>query len=136
MPEKNKHSTSQTSSRRSRKIDATVINQLFERFSAIYGHLWNSLFKSTHNAKRMRDEWFTALQDYALPTLQAAVLISMQHKMTYPPTLPEFLQFCRQAESQQRTYKPPEPAPRANPALVEHQLQKIKAMLSTKKDKT
>lgn len=112
-----------------------MINQLFERFSAIYGHLWNSLFKSTYHAKVMRDEWFNALEGYALPTLQAAVLIAMQHKLTYPPTLPEFLQYCRQVESQQRTYKPPDPVKKADPAVADYHLAQIKKMLSMKKDK-
>ena len=74
------------------------IDRLFLRFTAFYGQLWRSQFKSDEFLGFMKNEWFQALQHVEDKNIDEAVE-HCRSKKEYPPTLPQFIDLCKNAKN-------------------------------------
>lgn len=103
------------------------IDRLFLSFSAFYGQLWRSQFKSDEFLMFMKNEWFQALQDIEDKHMNEAVNQCRQSK-EYPPTLPQFIDLCRHAKKR-RVFRKIEDHKKRSQEVAHQHLAKIKAML-------
>lgn len=70
------------------------IDRLFVKFSAIYGHIWQSQFKQADFLNIAKKEWSETLTDITDDNIDLAFkACKKRHEM--PPTLPAFYQLCR-----------------------------------------
>src|SRR5476651_1338270 len=61
------------------------IDRLFLSFTAFYGQLWRSQFKSDEFLNFMKNEWFQALQEVEDKNIEEAI-INCRDKKQFPPT--------------------------------------------------
>ncbi|KTD53476.1 Legionella vir region protein [Legionella santicrucis] len=110
------------------KQHVALIDSMFAKFSVVYGHLWRTLFKSSEYLEFAKKEWLQALHPFQEPIIMEAVRtcsISRKH----PPTIPEFVDCCKAISNRQFVVKK-EVYQKANPKVVEFNLQKIKHILN------
>lgn len=69
------------------------IDQLFLRLTAIYGHLWRSLYKNDEFLAYTKREWRSGLEKFDGVVIGKALLYCRQHE-SYPPSLPLFIELC------------------------------------------
>lgn len=115
-------STSSTTAATRKRID-----RLFLSFTAFYGQLWRSQFKNEEFIEFMKNEWANALNHVEDNFLQEALTLC-RNKKEFPPTLPQFIELCRDAKKrtvfrEKATYK------KSRPEVAALHLEKIKAML-------
>ncbi|PJE14679.1 Vir protein [Legionella sp.] len=67
---------------------------MFVRFGAIYGHIWWSIYKNEVLLEVTKKEWSESLQRFDTRTLKTALLRCREEK-AYPPTLPQFIECCK-----------------------------------------
>jgi hypothetical protein len=72
------------------------IDALFLRFSSYYGEQFISKWKHT-DIEQTKNDWAEALWKYDSATLKAA-LEYCREESKYPPSLPEFVQMCKNAK--------------------------------------
>ena len=84
------HQTSSTS------IDSNDkrIDRLFARLSAIYGHIWQSQYKTPDFFELSKKEWSETLQVITEGNIELAFK-ACKERYEMPPTLPAFYQLCR-----------------------------------------
>lgn len=70
------------------------IDHVFIRFSAIYGQLWNSIYKTESFIALAKEEWRESLEKFDNKTLGRALNYCRQ-KESWPPTLPKFIEICK-----------------------------------------
>lgn len=78
----------------SKNIDTARIDRLFGRFGAIYGHIWQSQFKSNDFLKLAKKEWGETLHGISDRNLNLTIE-ECKKRFEMPPTLPMFYQICR-----------------------------------------
>lgn len=86
----------------SKNINTARIDRLFGRFGAVYGHIWQSQFKSEGFINLAKSEWAETLNVIDDNNLNLA-LNECKKRFEMPPTLPMFYQLCR-------TFQPVKPA--------------------------
>jgi hypothetical protein len=111
----------------SQPLNLKRIERLFLCFSAFYGQLWRSQFKSEEFLKFMKQEWFEALKNIEDKFVNEAINSCRLHK-EFPPTLPQFMSLCMEAKKrtvfhQEEAYK------KAHPEVVKQYLAKMKELL-------
>lgn len=105
-----------------------IIDRMFAKFSVVYGHLWRGLFKSSEYLEFAKNEWLQALNQFQEPIIIEAVrTCSMRNK--HPPTIPEFVDCCKAINNRQFIEKK-EIYQKANPKVVESNLQTIRQILN------
>ena len=67
---------------------------MFSRLGAIYGHLWLSLYQNERLLAFAKKEWSEGLQEFDNTTVKE-VLLTYREKSAYPPTLPKFIESCK-----------------------------------------
>lgn len=72
-----------------------LVNMIFARFMAIYGHKFKSCFETQDEIRIAKREWALSLQGYREPELVAAVDLCKQ-QYAWMPTIAEFLQVLRE----------------------------------------
>ncbi|WP_131775031.1 replication protein P [Legionella anisa] len=107
------------------------IDRLFLRFAAMYGQVWRSQFKSDEYLSFTKGEWLEGLVGYEDKVLDAAVQLC-RHKKEFPPTLPQFIDFCEQSTNKNKFFKADNSTKHQNPELAKAYLQKIKQILNIK----
>lgn len=108
------------------------IDRLFLSFTAFYGQLWRSQFKSDEFLEFMKNEWFQALHNIEDKHMNEAITQCRQSK-EYPPTLPQFIDLCQNARKRHVfNCATKEIHKKANPEVALHHLAQIKAMLHMK----
>lgn len=115
-------STSSTTEAARKRID-----RLFLSFSSCYGQLWRSQFKNDEFIEFMKSEWVNALRDVEDKYFQEAVAYC-QSKKEFPPTLPYFVELCRNAEKRTVFMKMPN-YKKSCPEIAALHLEKMRAML-------
>lgn len=82
-------STSANSTRNQKRID-----RLFLRFSAMYGHVWRSIYKTDDFLKYSKEAWLKGLSGFEDKNFEHALRVCLK---TYPlpPTLPQFIECCK-----------------------------------------
>lgn len=73
------------------------VDRLFLSFSAFYGQLWRSQFKSEEFLEFMKNEWVQALQHTEEGIIKQATTYCRDNK-EFPPTLPSFIDLCKTAK--------------------------------------
>lgn len=72
------------------------IDRLFLKFTAFYGHIWRSQFKHEDFISFAKNEWQVGLQRFDDQVLDSVTVRCREH-CEFPPTLSQFIMFCRQA---------------------------------------
>jgi hypothetical protein len=108
------------------------IDRLFLSFTAFYGQLWRSQFKSDDFLIFMKKEWAQALQDMEDRHIDEAVKQCSEGK-EYPPTLPHFVDLCKSAKKKHvfNNLKKEE-GKKAKPEVALKHLAQIKSILQIK----
>ncbi len=70
------------------------INQLFMRFSAIWGHKFTSPFPTAEAIEVAKAEWLDALRPLSDEQVMAGIE-QCRSRCEWPPSLPEFIRHCR-----------------------------------------
>ena len=107
------------------------IDRLFLRFAAMYGQVWRSQFKNDEYLSFTKGEWLEGLSKYDDKVLDTAVQLC-RNKKEFPPTLPQFIDFCEQASNKHKFFKADKSSTHQNPELAKAYLQKIKQILNIK----
>ncbi len=106
------------------------IDTLFLRFSVIYGHVWQSLYKDEAFIALAKKEWRIALRSFDNPTIKAALEHCREYS-SYPPTLPGFIQLSKSIVKRNTPYTPwIVEGTRASLEAAETHLQKIRTLLN------
>ncbi|WP_064115044.1 hypothetical protein [Legionella bozemanae] len=107
------------------------IDRLFLRFAAMYGQVWRSQFKSDEYLVFVKNEWQQGLFDYADNILELAIELCRKNK-ELPPTLPQFIDFCKNCSKRSAFFERDESPKKNNPEVAKTHLQKIKQILNMK----
>lgn len=106
----------------SEKVTSAHIDALWQRMARIYGRKW------TNNYGEVDDgTWLVGLRDIRPEDLDRAMGRCCLIDSPWPPTLPEFRAMCKAAAGYVPPPRPPEP--KTDPALAEHELTRMKAIL-------
>jgi len=66
------------------------VNQLFVRFSSIYGHLWSSRFQSADMLQAAKFEWASDINKFSGNDIAMAIE-QCKKRFSKPPSLTEFM---------------------------------------------
>ena len=83
------------SAREINQTTKTMINMVFTRFMAIYGHKFKSSFETETEMRIAKREWAMSLGDFSENELVAAVSIAKE-TMAWAPSIAEFLTILQQ----------------------------------------
>lgn len=106
-----------------------MVNKVFLKFSIFYGHIWKSLYKNEHYSTFARKEWGHALERFDTHMVDEAIETCLKHH-EMPPTLPQFMEHCKQLSNKHKAFYQPVITERANPCIAEMNLNKIKSILN------
>ncbi|HRD70436.1 MAG TPA: Vir protein [Legionella sp.] len=76
---------------------------MFIRLGAIYGHIWVSLYQTEKLLAFAKKEWSEGLQAFDNATVKE-VLLKCREKSAYPPTLPQFIEYCKEVKKRKDSY--------------------------------
>ena len=106
------------------------VERLFLRLSAIYGYLWWNMYRNEELLTATKMEWSTSLKRFDNQVLKEA-LLSYREKKGYPPTLPEFMDCCKEI---QKRFEPclvaPRTIQRGDDAIAKKNIQDMYAHLN------
>jgi hypothetical protein len=119
-------SNSATSEENRKRID-----RLFLNFAAMYGQVWRSQFKSDSFLDFAKEEWQKGLMGFKETILELAVDVCRDTR-EFPPTLPQFIDFCKQAFKRDIFFKREELPKINNFEVGEAHLVQIRKMLNMK----
>ena len=104
------------------------IDRLFLRFAIMYGHVWRTLYKNESFLDTSKEEWQDGLQKFDNQDIKEAIMLCRE-QCNYPPTLPQFIDFCRSSQNRhipyQRLVIDQMPAPSAAGTAALAQIKKI-----------
>ncbi|OGT41481.1 MAG: hypothetical protein A3F13_03485 [Gammaproteobacteria bacterium RIFCSPHIGHO2_12_FULL_40_19] len=108
---------------------------MFARLSAVYGHIWQSQFKSEGFLALAKKEWEETLREFEDYSINLAInTCRKRHEM--PPTLPMLYQLCRSFQPLRVSqYRVPDDGLPTNPAVLEKYNQIIAEKLAKKSEK-
>ena len=95
----------------------------------MYGHVWRSQFKSDEFLVFVKSEWQHGLLAYADNILELAIELCRKNK-ELPPTLPQFIDFCRSGSKRSSFLVPDESPKNNNPEVAKTNLLKMKHILN------
>lgn len=104
---------------------------LWLRMTEIYGHRWTSAHGETPTAL-----WSTALSGLSGDQVKRGLLACLTNGDAWPPSLPEFLAWCRPpARENAAAYRavPMLPAPVSSPERAKQELQQIRQRLEVRR---
>ena len=105
------------------------IHNLFLRLAAIYGHVWKSLYKSDEFLTFTKNEWLDGLKEYEDSTIDKA-LLNCRNQWEYPPSLPQFIEGCKQFTSRNKGIYTPPKVQKGDPEIAAIYMKKIKSILN------
>jgi len=76
---------------------------LFLKFAAFYGHVWRSSFKNDDFLAFTKNEWLQGLARFNDEQVNKAIELCRENNV-FPPTLPEFIGFCKQFKKIEHIY--------------------------------
>lgn len=77
-----------------RSIDRELIKKLFQKFSGVYGNLWNSRCATPEDWNECVIVWLDGLNGFEFDVLRKAVTQSFISHKDYPPTLGQLVDIC------------------------------------------
>ena len=78
----------------------------------MYGHVWRTLYKNESFLDTSKEEWQDGLQKFDNQSIKEAIM-SCREQCNYPPTLPQFIDFCRASKNRHTSYQPMVAEPRS-----------------------
>jgi len=105
-----------------------MIDNLFMKFAAFYGQQFLAKWQGI-DIKMVKNEWEDALSVFHEKSILIA-LNNCRENNPYPPSLPEFIQLCKQFRFTEQKALPQKP-PKFNPDNMT-KIQEIKEMLRKK----
>ena len=111
------------------------IKQLFARFTAIYGYIWQNQYKQNDCIQAAAKEWEETLLPIDNESLEKAIH-HCRKRCELPPTLPNFYQICRnfQAGTRLRVVTKIEPQKTISPTgetCLREMKEKLKQKMTT-----
>jgi hypothetical protein len=107
------------------------VDRLFLRFSAMYGHVWRSIYKTDEFLDYSKKAWLEGLMGFEDKSLEHALQLCLQ-RCHFPPTLPHFIECCKAYHKPDVFFQSKEESQKADPAVAHMHLEKIKTMLNIK----
>jgi hypothetical protein len=95
----------------------------------MYGQVWRSQFKSDEFLVFVKGEWQQGLLGYADNVLELAIELCRKNK-ELPPTLPQFIDFCKHCSKRGSFFVPDETPKNNNPEVAKTHLLKMKQILN------
>lgn len=122
--------TNATSPARPSSLPDSWIEKLFQKFEDFYGSKWADQF-GAFPRERVKATWAEELAGFAaIPDAIKAALDAQKASM-FPPTLPEFLQLCRDAAHRFPAEKPMALEHKLTPEQIEINKQRIREMVNS-----
>jgi hypothetical protein len=117
----------------SKKINhkSKLIETLFSKFAAYYGHLWRSQFKNEGFLEFAKKEWQEGLSGFSETILNKAI-IQCREFYELPPSLPQLIACCREIKKRNHFYVVEKDHVPAKQEIVAAQLMKCKEILTRK----
>ncbi len=109
-------------------MPAAWVDRLFERFMAMYGTQKVVAMWAGCELAGVKATWAEALGRYESATLADAVRALLDSGSAWPPTLPEFVEQCRQAAIARREYGTALPPPAATETSREEAAELLRAI--------
>lgn len=97
----------------------------------MYGPIWRSQFKSDEYLDFVKREWQEGLLGYAETILELAIDVCRKNK-ELPPTLPQFIDFCKNCSRNGSFFVPDRSHKNNNAEVAKAHLIKIKQILNMK----
>lgn len=107
------------------------IDTLFLRFAAIYGHLWRSVYKNETQLELSKKIWLENLKKFETKIIKE-VLQRCCEAYSYPPSLPQFFECCRELRDKNRGFFIPQEVQKAKPEVAAKYMRQIKTILNIK----
>ena len=107
------------------------VDRLFIRLGFMYGNLWTDRWRDAP-MDMVKAEWGKALSRFDLPTIKLA-LDWCSENQKFPPTLPEFMDACRQQRTRPE-HKPMQNVPRlsVDSSIAREKIAELVAQLKDK----
>lgn len=105
------------------------IERLFSRFAVIYGHLWQSQFKSEAFISFAKREWEDGLRVFD-DTMVNNAIDAARRTCEKPPTLSQVIEFCKTQERARNLYRSTAPVERGNPDVANQHLARMREILN------
>ncbi len=83
------------------------VDRLFLKFAAMYGQLWRSQFKNDAFLALAKSEWQKGLAGFTEDIFELAIDMC-RNTRELPPTLPQFIDFCKKLSKRDVFSKPRE----------------------------
>lgn len=80
-----------------------LIETLFSKFAAFYGHIWRSQFKSEGFLDYAKKEWIEGLSGFSDSIVNKAIL-QCRDFYELPPSLPQMIACCREIKKRTQFY--------------------------------
>lgn len=97
----------------------------------MYGQVWRSQFKNDDFLVFVKSEWQEGLRRYTDAIIDLAIEVCREQK-EFPPTLPQFIVFCKNCAKRLVPEEPTERSKPVNPEVAIRNLSKMKAILNMK----
>ena len=104
------------------------IDRLFLTFSAYYGQVWRSQFKSDEFLTFAKNTWVEALMAFEEKHIEEATKLC-RNKKDFPPTIPQFVDMCNLFKNKNNGLEPKERYQKAKPEVAQYNMQKIRQRL-------
>ncbi|HAT2150923.1 TPA: Vir protein [Legionella pneumophila] len=108
-----------------------LIETLFSKFAAFYGHIWRSQFKSEGFLEYAKKEWQDGLNRFSENTINKAI-IQCRDFYELPPSLPQMIACCREIKKRTQFYVVKKNHVPAKQEVVVTHLNKCKEILTRK----
>ena len=103
------------------------IDNVFLRFSAIYGHVWQSQYRDKDYIQFAKKEWANVLKSFDTEIINQTIDFCIK-QIDLPPTLAQFYRLCKQTLSAKHEHPQLENT-LVNSALAKEYLKQIKNIL-------
>jgi hypothetical protein len=116
-----------------RPLPELVVDRLFSRFAAIFGAQKVGAMWADGDIAEVKGVWAQALSRYQSETIGLALQRLIDGGDGWPPTLPEFVEICRQASLARHNAAPPPalPAPGAGYTDAETAKKRVAELMSS-----
>lgn len=107
------------------------IDRLFLRFSAMYGHVWLSIYKTEAYLDYTKKMWLDALLKFEDKSIEYALQLCL-NKYTFPPTLPQFIECCKPYQNAGVFFQKQESMQTSDLSVAQIHIDKIRGILNMK----
>ena len=103
-------------------IPAAWVDRLFKRFAGMYGSQKIGSMWLDADMAEVKAVWGEALGQFHGDSIGGAIGRLVASGSQWPPTLPEFVELCRQSALGRTNAMPALPAPRGNPEVASREI--------------